>query len=161
MAVSRCRHISPHAHTPAPHVLIILHILTTLCLCLDCSPSITSPPRTPLGPLNAAPPNCARGQETRTPQEDRLMKKVSKRNHRGETPLHCSAIKVGPAQAHPALATAILTQGNVAMVRKLLRMGADPNTQDNAGTASSQLWPCLDVGKLSTLARLVPAARGV
>ena len=76
------------------------------------------------------------------------MKKVSKRNHRGETPLHCSAIKVGPAQAHPALATAILTQGNVAMVRKLLRMGADPNTQDNAGTASSQLWPCLDVGKL-------------
>ena len=30
-----------------------------------------------------------------TPQEDRLMKKVSKRNHRGETPLHCSAIKVG------------------------------------------------------------------
>ena len=139
----------------------MLHILTTLCLCLDCSPSITSPPRTPLGPLNAAPPNCARGQETRTPQEDRLMKKVSKRNHRGETPLHCSAIKVGPAQAHPALATAILTQGNVAMVRKLLRMGADPNTQDNAGTASSQLWPCVDVGKLSTLARLVPAARGV
>ena len=26
-----------------------------------------------------------------------------------------------------------LCQGNVAMVRKLLRMGADPNTQDYAG----------------------------
>ena len=32
-----------------------------------------------------------------------------------------------------------MTQGNVAMVRKLLRMGADPNTQDNAGTASCGL----------------------
>ena len=26
-----------------------------------------------------------------------------------------------------------MCQGNVAMVRKLLRMGADPNTQDYAG----------------------------
>ena len=62
--------------------------------CLDCSPQITSPPRTPLGPLNTA--NSVRGEKAgSTPQEDRLMKKVSKRNHRGETPLHCSAIKVG------------------------------------------------------------------
>ncbi len=63
--------------------------------CLDCSPQISSPPRTPLGPLNTA--NSARGEKagSMTPQEDRLMKKVSKRNHRGETPLHCSAIKVG------------------------------------------------------------------
>merc|ERR1719323_1152897 len=83
----------------------------------DCSPSITSPPRTPLGVLNSSGNNGpgVRSQD-RTPQEDRLIRKVSKRNHRGETPLHCSAIK-----------------GNVAMVRKLLRMGADPNTQDNAG----------------------------
>ena len=83
-------------------------------LIVDCSPSLVSPPRTPLGPLNTTPSNSARGE--RTPQEDRQLKKVSKRNHRGETPLHCSAIK-----------------GNVALVRKLLRMGADPNTQDNAG----------------------------
>ena len=84
---------------------------------LDCSPSITSPPRTPLGTLSLAGGNSnTRPGQERTPQEDRMLKKVSKRNHRGETPLHCSAIK-----------------GNVAMVRKLLRMGADPNTQDNAG----------------------------
>ena len=81
---------------------------------LDCSPNLVSPPRTPLGPLNTTPSNS--GREDRTPQEERHLKKVSKRNHRGETPLHCSAIK-----------------GNVALVRKLLRMGADPNTQDNAG----------------------------
>ena len=74
-------------------------------LCSDCSPSLTSPPRTPLGPLQML------GQVT--PQEDRILKKViiiviiiiieinchylyqvTKRNHRGETPLHCSAIKV-------------------------------------------------------------------
>ena len=99
--------------------------------CLDCSPQITSPPRTPLGPLNTA--NSVRGEKAgSTPQEDRLMKKVSKRNHRGETPLHCSAIKVG----HSAIvlsSQSLVIQGNVAMVRKLLRMGADPNTQDNAG----------------------------
>ena len=82
---------------------------------LDCSPNLVSPPRTPLGPLNTTPSNS--GRDERTPQEDRQLKKVCKRNHRGETPLHCSAIK-----------------GNVALVRKLLRMGADPNTQDNAGT---------------------------
>ena len=81
---------------------------------IDCSPNLVSPPRTPLGPLNSTPSNSGRGE--RTPQEDRQLKKVCKRNHRGETPLHCSAIK-----------------GNVALVRKLLRMGADPNTQDNAG----------------------------
>ena len=67
-----------------------------------------------------------------TPQEDRLMKKVSKRNHRGETPLHCSAIKVGHNITLSTLSQPCV-QGNVAMVRKLLRMGADPNTQDNAG----------------------------
>ena len=62
---------------------------------LDCSPQITSPPRTPLGPLNTANPVRGDKAGSLTPQEDRLMKKVSKRNHRGETPLHCSAIKVG------------------------------------------------------------------
>jgi len=95
---------------------------------IDCSPSLVSPPRTPLGPLNTTPSNSVRGE--RTPQEDRQLKKVSKRNHRGETPLHCSAIK-----------------GNVALVRKLLRMGADPNTQDNAGW--SPLHEACNRGNLS------------
>ena len=31
------------------------------------------------------------------------------------------------------LTVMFMCQGNVAMVRKLLRMGADPNTQDYAG----------------------------
>jgi len=95
---------------------------------IDCSPNLVSPPRTPLGPLNTTPSNSGRGE--RTPQEDRQLKKVSKRNHRGETPLHCSAIK-----------------GNVALVRKLLRMGADPNTQDNAGW--SPLHEACNRGNLS------------
>jgi len=101
-------------------------------LCPDCSPSITSPPRTPLGTLSSGNSNGVRGQrgQERTPQEDRMLRKVSKRNHRGETPLHCSAIK-----------------GNVAMVRKLLRMGADPNTQDNAGW--SPLHEACNRGNLS------------
>jgi len=59
----------------------------------DCSPSVISPPRTPLGPLNSLGTNGASGPGT-TPQEDKLLRKVSKKNHRGETPLHCSAIKV-------------------------------------------------------------------
>ena len=97
-------------------------------LILDCNPNIVSPPRTPLGPLNTTPSNS--GREERTPKEDRELKKVSKRNHRGETPLHCSAIK-----------------GNVALVRKLLRMGADPNTQDNAGKNSLNSLKSLNVSK--------------
>ena len=102
------------------------------CCCLDCSPSVVSPPRTPLGPLNSLGTNGASGQGI-TPQEDKLLRKVSKRNHRGETPLHCSAIKVRRRCLLWSYLISSLCQGNVAMVRKLLRMGADPNTQDNAG----------------------------
>jgi len=98
----------------------------------DCSPCVTSPPRTPLGVLNGilstpnsrttpassarATPTGPSGNTPKTPAEERVLKKVSKRNHRGETPLQCAAIK-----------------GNPGLVRKLLRLGADPNSQDYAG----------------------------
>lgn len=95
----------------------------------DCSPCITSPPRTPLGVLNSdlstpnsRPGTSARltsksvGNTPRTPAEERVYKKVTKKNHRGETALQCAAIK-----------------GNLRLVRKLLRLGADPNCKDNAG----------------------------
>ena len=64
------------------------------------------------------------------------MNKLKKRNYKGETPLHQAAIKVGQYLHHchfTLLSSFIVIQGNVAMVRKLLRMGADPNAQDNAG----------------------------
>ena len=60
------------------------------------------------------------------------MNKLKKRNYKGETPLHQAAIKVGQAIT-ASLFSFIVIQGNIAMVRKLLRMGADPNVQDNAG----------------------------
>jgi len=93
----------------------------------DCSPCINSPPRTPLGVLNSdlSTPNSRQtgstasrslGNTPRTPAEERIYKKVTKKNHRGETALQCAAIK-----------------GNIRLVRKLLRLGADPNCKDNAG----------------------------
>jgi len=98
----------------------------------ECSPCVASPPRTPLGVLNGPlstpnsrtsnprsnPGSSSKGNEgtPKTPAEERVLKKVCKRNHRGETPLQCAAIK-----------------GNLGLVRKLLRLGADPDSQDNAG----------------------------
>ena len=46
---------------------------------------------------------------------DRLLKKISKKNTKGETPLHTAAIR-----------------GSGRLVKQLLKMGADPNVQDNA-----------------------------
>ena len=50
-----------------------------------------------------------------SPAVDRLLKKISKKNTKGETPLHTAAIR-----------------GSSRLVRQLLQMGADPNAQDNA-----------------------------
>ena len=50
-----------------------------------------------------------------SPAVDRLLKKISKKNTKGETPLHTAAIR-----------------GSARLVRQLLQMGADPNAQDNA-----------------------------
>ena len=53
----------------------------------------------------------------RTPAEERVMKRIAHVNSRGETYLHKAAIK-----------------GSAKLVEKLLRLGADPNVQDHAGT---------------------------
>merc|ERR1711970_1130584 len=50
-----------------------------------------------------------------SPAVDRLIKKISKKNTKGETPLHTAAIR-----------------GSSRLVKQLLKMGADPNVQDNA-----------------------------
>jgi len=50
-----------------------------------------------------------------SPAVDRLLKKISKKNTKGETPLHTAAIR-----------------GSSRLVKQLLKMGADPNVQDNA-----------------------------
>lgn len=52
----------------------------------------------------------------KTPAEDRLKKKLYRRNGKGETQLHRAAIK-----------------GNQALCKKLLAMGIDPNVTDHAG----------------------------
>ena len=54
-----------------------------------------------------------------SPTVDRLLKKISKKNTKGETPLHTAAIR-----------------GSSRLVRQLLQMGADPNAQDNAEWAA-------------------------
>ena len=54
-------------------------------------------------------------QQNNSPTVERLLKKISKKNAKGETPLHTAAIR-----------------GSARLVRQLLQMGADPNAQDNA-----------------------------
>ena len=53
--------------------------------------------------------------QNNSPTVERLLKKISKKNAKGETPLHTAAIR-----------------GSARLVRQLLQMGADPNAQDNA-----------------------------
>ena len=55
------------------------------------------------------------GRINNSPALERLLKKISKRNSKGETPLHTAAIRGSPR-----------------LVRQLLMMGADPNAQDHA-----------------------------
>lgn len=90
---------------------------------------LVSPPRAPLqvvnGPMGTpSTPATLQSrfsddfsdlQRLHTPAIDRLIKKISKRNSKGETPLHTAAIR-----------------GSSKLVRQLLVMGADPNAQDNA-----------------------------
>ena len=54
-------------------------------------------------------------QNGHSPTVDRLLKKISKKNTKGETPLHTAAIR-----------------GSTRLVHQLLQIGADPNVQDNA-----------------------------
>ena len=51
-----------------------------------------------------------------TPVEEKMRRKLRKKNFKGETPLHQAAIA-----------------GNKTRVKKFLKFGADPNTKDNAG----------------------------
>merc|ERR1719167_1701123 len=66
-------------------------------------------------PLNSKRLQGMIGATPRSPAVDRLMKKISKKNGKGETPLHTAAIK-----------------GSRRLVKTLLQLGADPNAQDNA-----------------------------
>ena len=54
----------------------------------------------------------SRQSMSNSPTVDRLLKKISKKNTKGETPLHTAAIR-----------------GSSRLVRQLLVMGADPNAQ--------------------------------
>ena len=54
-------------------------------------------------------------QNGHSPTVDRLLKKISKKNTKGETLLHTAAIR-----------------GSTRLVHQLLQIGADPNVQDNA-----------------------------
>ena len=86
----------------------------------DCSNLLSSPPRTPLQVVNNHSNSKNRLRSTpstpRTPAEDKIRKKLHKKNAKGETPLHVAAIK-----------------GNNGLVKKLLQLGAEPNVKDNAG----------------------------
>jgi len=59
--------------------------------------------------------NHGKTNQNNSPAVDRLIKKISKKNTKGETPLHTAAIR-----------------GSSRLVKQLLKMGADPNVQDNA-----------------------------
>ena len=108
---------------------------------------LLSPPRAPLqvvnGPNPALTPSNLR-QHNKVPEEssnfgrisaspalERLFKKISKRNSKGETPLHTAAIRGSPR-----------------LVRQLLMMGADPNAQDHAEWSPLHEVSCVIVDEI-------------
>jgi len=77
------------------------------------SSSATESPATPNA--TSYDRNHGKTNQNNSPAVDRLIKKISKKNTKGETPLHTAAIR-----------------GSSRLVKQLLKMGADPNVQDNA-----------------------------
>ncbi len=72
----------------------------------------------------------------RTPFEDRLSKRLKRKNAKGETHLHRAAIK-----------------GNWRFAERMLRLGLDPNEADNAGW--TPLHEACNRGSLSVVRVLV------
>ena len=132
--VSGCVQVPPHltTHTPAPHV-IMSHLNTAL---FRLQPEHHQPAPHPPGPAQRGAPQLRPRPGDQNPAGGQTDEEGEQEEPPGRDAAPLLRHQGRSAQSHPALATAVLTQGNVAMVRKLLRMGADPNTQDNAGTAS-------------------------
>ena len=92
---------------------------------------------TPTGVTGLNPKNCSAPSSPRTPAEERLRKRILRRNLKGESQLHRAAIK-----------------GSKSITRQLLQMELiDPNAADNAGYTA--LHEAANRGRLDVVKVLV------